>query len=71
MFLSYIINSDPQIKENIKTINQPVCHYEIHNIIAKILGFNIHNPNLELNTCYIQGVNLYGLNEFIRYKKPS
>lgn len=69
MFLSYVINGNPQITKKIKAIKQPICHYEIHNIVAKILGFNINNPNLELDTCYVQGVNLYGLNEFIRYNK--
>ncbi|MEK6733594.1 MAG: phosphoethanolamine transferase [Pseudomonadota bacterium] len=63
-FLSYIVNADPKI--NAKA---PICHYEIHDMIAKILGFNIYNPNIKPDICYIQSTNLYGINEFVEFNK--
>lgn len=63
-FLAYVNNSDLSIN-----YKEPICHYEIHNIIAHLLGFEIINPNVEKDVCYVQGTNLYGLNEFVRYKK--
>ncbi len=67
-FFAYIIDKDFDLKEKVKA---PICHYEIHNLIASILGYKINNPNLEDdNICFIQGTNLYGLNEFVKYKKP-
>lgn len=62
-FMSYIINAK---NEKIKS---PICHYEVNNMVAKALGFNIINPNIKPNTCYIQGTDLYGINEYIEFKK--
>ena len=63
-FLAYVVNSNFSVKHK-----NPICHYEIHNMIAYLLGFEINNPNIEKDICYVQGTNLYGLNEFVRYKK--
>ena len=63
-FLTYVANANFKIKSQ-----EPICHYEIHNIIASIMGFNINNPNVKPGICYIQGTDLYGLNEFVEYKK--
>ena len=68
-FLAYTKNADAKMKEKIKAIAQPVCHFEIHNIISNILGFDINNPNKKPGICYIQGSNLYGLNEFVEYTR--
>ncbi len=62
-FISYIINGK---KADIKA---PICHYEVNNMIASALGFKIINPNLKPGICYIQGTDLYGLNEYIEFKK--
>lgn len=62
-FLSYVINDElPNIKE-------PICHYEVHKLVARALGFEIINPNVKKDTCYIQGTDLYGINEFMEVKK--
>lgn len=50
---------------------EPICHYQVHNLIASIIGFEIINPNLRNNICYIQGTNLYGLNEYLEYDKSK
>jgi heptose-I-phosphate ethanolaminephosphotransferase len=62
-FMSYIINGKNEVFQT------PICHYEVNNAVARALGFNIINPNLKPGTCYIQGTDLYGLNEYIEFKK--
>ena len=64
-FLSYIVKGDMKMD-----VKPPICHYEIHNIIASLLGFKIDNPNIKPGICYVQGTNLQGINEFVEFKKP-
>ena len=61
--MSYIIDGKSE-----KT-NSVVCHYEVNNMVAKALGFNIINPNVKDDICYIQGTDLYGINEYMEFKK--
>ena len=65
-FLAYINNAD---SKEIKNLHQPVFHYEVGQLIAKILGFKIHNPNKKEDIFYIHGTELDGHNEFIEYHK--
>ena len=62
-FMSYIVNGKQD------EIISPVCHYEVNNMVAKALGFNINNSNIKPGICYIQGTDLYGINEYMEYKK--
>ena len=67
-FIAYIKNGDSKIIQKIKQ-SEPICHYEIDQIIASIMGFEIINPNFKPGICYIHGTDLYGNNEFIEYNK--
>lgn len=62
-FLAYIVNAEKP------KLQGPVCHYEVNNLVASALGFKIINPNLKPGICYIQGTNLYGLNEYMEITK--
>lgn len=69
LFLAYLANDNLGFKKELEKIKTPICHYEIHNLIAKLLGFNIINPNFKSDSCFVQGSKLYGNNEFVEVKK--
>ncbi len=69
MFLGYVSNGSELVKDKLASIRYPLCHYEIHNLIANVLGYEIENKNYKIDICYVQGSNLYSNNEFIEYKK--
>ena len=71
LFLAYLAHDNLGVKEEINRIKAPFCHYDIHNLIAKLIGFDIINPNLKPNSCFVQGSKLYGNNEFVEVKKPN
>ncbi len=64
MYFLYTAN----ITNNLQ-FTEPVCHYEIHNAIAKLMGIDILNPNLKKDMCYVQGPDIHGLNEYVEVKK--
>ena len=45
-----------------------LSHYDISKFIAKILGYDIKNPNTPENIYYINGVDIDGDAGFIKYK---
>jgi glucan phosphoethanolaminetransferase (alkaline phosphatase superfamily) len=65
-FLAYSHNSS---NLDLKDLREPVAHYELGCLIAKIMGFKINNPNKKDNAFYIHGTDLSGHNEFIEYHK--
>ena len=65
-FLAYINNAN---SKELRNLVEPVSHYELGNVIAKILGFRINNPNRKKGLFYIHGTELDGHNEFIEYHK--
>jgi glucan phosphoethanolaminetransferase (alkaline phosphatase superfamily) len=69
LFMAYLKNDKFAIRNKIEKFKLPLCHYEIHNIIAYLLGFDINNPNYNKDICYVQGSNLYGNNSFVKVQK--
>lgn len=65
-FLAYTQNSSNLV---LKDLREPVSHYELSCLIAKLMGFKINNPNKKDNVFYIHGTDLSGHNEFIEYHK--
>lgn len=68
-FLAYYQNDNLNKSKQIKSIKQPIFHYELSHIIAEILGFEVKNPNIEQDIFYIHGVELSGNGDFIKYRK--
>ena len=66
-FILYTKNID---KKDITTINQKkiVTHYDISKFIAKIMGFDVINPNTPENTYFINGSGVDGKRGFMKYK---
>jgi glucan phosphoethanolaminetransferase (alkaline phosphatase superfamily) len=63
-----IQSNDIEFMKIMKAIFKPT-HYEIAKNIAKILGYEIINPNEEENVFYINGVDFTGRCGYIRFKK--
>ena len=66
-FILYTKNID---KKDIATITQKkiVTHYDVSKFIAKIMGFDVINPNTPENTYFINGSGVDGNRGFMKYK---
>lgn len=63
-------SNDKEFLDNFKKIYKP-NHYEITKSIAKLLGYEIINPNEDGKTFYISGVDFNGKCGYIKYLKDS
>ena len=66
----YKVNSDDIFLSNLKNISYPT-HYEVGNLLAQLLGYEINEPNLKENIFYIQGVDIAGNAGFIEITKKD
>ncbi len=65
-----IQSNDKEFLNNFKKIYKP-NHYEITKFIARLLGYEIVNPNEDGETFFISGVDFNGKCGHIKYKKDS
>lgn len=63
-------SNDTEFLNNFKKIYKP-NHYEITKFIAKLLGYEIKNPNEDGKTFFISGVDFNGKCGYIKYQKDG
>ncbi len=67
-FLFYSNNTDGEIEKEVKEKFYPT-HYEVGNLIAECMGYEIKNPNLEENIYYVNGPAAFGMSGYAKIKK--
>ncbi|MDR1609391.1 MAG: sulfatase-like hydrolase/transferase [Holosporales bacterium] len=65
-----IQSNDKAFMDEMRAIFKP-NHFEIATVIAKLLGYEIRNPNEEPDTFYISGAEYSGKFGYIKYRKSS
>lgn len=70
IFASIYNSDDLNFINNIKNISYPT-HYELGLEIAKLLGYDVKNPNYIKDTFYINGVDITGNAGYIEIKRNS
>ncbi|MBR2136533.1 MAG: sulfatase-like hydrolase/transferase [Alphaproteobacteria bacterium] len=58
-------------KDNPISLHSTVSHYEIAEIIADLLGYEVQNPNFDNQTFFVHGNNLFEDYEFIKIKRDQ
>ncbi|MDR0423631.1 MAG: sulfatase-like hydrolase/transferase [Rickettsiales bacterium] len=66
----YLYTNDETYMENFKQIYLPT-HYEIAKELAKLLGYEITNPNEKQDIFYVNGTDLMGRHGFVEVTKDS
>jgi glucan phosphoethanolaminetransferase (alkaline phosphatase superfamily) len=65
----YNAKTDPETAKIVQEVKNAKTHLDLGKIIAKVLGYEVIDPNLKCNECYINGTDLLGAEGYMKISK--